>query len=105
MAILTLTATDMSLSHIFLLVSAVLFAITVVVMLMRVPNNYRLAYGSEASIEPWAAHLASSHFSALLFFYGANLWIGGRAWPLIAAFSLQLLFGLWLFTRLLTRSN
>ena len=105
MAILTLIATDMSPHHIFLLVSAVLFAINGVVMLMRVPNNYRLAHASDASIEPWAAHLASFHFSALLLLYGGNLWLGGRAWPLIAGFSLQLLFGLWLFTRLLTRSN
>jgi hypothetical protein len=57
-AILTLIATDVSNHYTFLLVSALLFAINGVVMCMRLPNNYRLARAPEASIEPWAAHLA-----------------------------------------------
>jgi hypothetical protein len=104
-AILTLIATDMAVHNAFLLVSALLFAVSGMVTLKRVPLNYRLAQDAEASIEPWAAHLASLHFAALLLLYGGNLWLGGRAWPLIGGFSLQLLFGLWLFTRLLTRST
>ena len=103
--ILTLDATNMPVHSVFLLVSALSFAFVGVLAVARIPYTYRLVRDPDASLEPWAAHLASLYFATLLLLYGLNLWLGGEAWPLLAGFSLQLLFGLWLFTRLLTRSK
>ena len=103
--VLTLSSTHTPVQSVYWITSALLFVTSAMASFTRVPINYRLARDPKASIEPWAAHLASAFFATLLFLYGGNLWLGGEAWPLLAGFSLQLLFGLWLFTRILTRPN
>jgi hypothetical protein len=64
--------------------------------LMRDPNS---------SASPWIHALGTTLIAACLFLLAGNFIAWWDAWPLFAAFSLQLTWGLFLFARLLTQRN
>lgn len=73
--------------------------------LLIMPRAYRLA------IDPMASTVGST--LALLMVYVAvslgllllNATVWREAWPLVAAFSVQLVWGLWVFSRILTQRD
>ena len=67
------------------------------------PGAYRSATDPDASTELWAVAVSTALLLANLLLLGGNLVLGGKAWPLKSAFSSQLVCGLWIFIRLLTR--
>jgi hypothetical protein len=68
-----------------------------------VPIAYRLAIDPEASTvgSTLALLIAYITVSLGLLFMNAVVWREG--WPLVAAFSVQLVWGLWVFFRILTQ--
>ncbi len=66
--------------------------------------SFRVARDPDSTSEPWALNLSATHTAAVLTLLVANGFVGGAA-LLSATFWLQLLHGLWMFTRVLTRAN
>ncbi len=104
-ATLTMDAAHVPARTVFVVVSAVCLVGMGFAVLVRLPMNYRLARDPSASVEPWAAYVASIVCAVMVLLLGGNLWLGGEAWPLLAADSIALLFCVWVFTRLLMRAS
>ncbi len=77
----------------------------ITVGIVFLPRSFRFVADADASTEPWAAALATGFVAGNLLLFTGNLFLGGKAWPLISAFSAQLLYSLWMFFRILTRRN
>ena len=73
--------------------------------LSLMPATYRLVINPEASTSMPVFALALAYICICLGLLGANLIVWREAWPLSAAFSIQLTFGLFLFARILTQRN
>jgi hypothetical protein len=104
LCVLTFASTGTLASSAFVWAS-VLGATSQLLHLWIMPRAYRLA------IDPKASTLGSTF--ALLVVYVAvslgllllNATVWREAWPLVAAFSVQLVWGLWVFSRILTQRD
>ena len=65
---------------------------------------YRAAGEANSTSENWALHLTLLHTFLIVALTGSNV-ILGQPYILLGAFWLLLAFGLWMFSRLLTRAN
>jgi hypothetical protein len=85
---------------------ASLIAATVLLaQLSGIPASYRLAIDPHASTSMPVLAFALAYLLVCLGLLGANLVVWREAWPLAAAFSLQLTFGVFLFARILIQRN
>ena len=89
----------------YLCVSSVGLLALIAVATLFLPRTFQLAAHADASTELWAAVFATVFVAANFVLLAANLILGGEAWPLISAFSSQLVYSLWMFFRILTRRN
>ena len=97
--LLTLAAAGVKTELAFTTLSIVALVFMIVAGAVGLPPAYR------AAEQRWAVHASALTTGVLALVYGSNVWLGGEAWPVLAAFSWQLLYGLWLFTRILTRAD
>jgi hypothetical protein len=70
-----------------------------------VRGTYGLAFDPEASTSVALVVLLVGFIVTTFGLLAVNAAYWREAWPLAAAFSIQLVWGLWLFSRLLTRRN
>jgi hypothetical protein len=66
-----------------------------------VPRVYRLA----DSTVGWTLALVLLYIAVSLGLHLLNAIVWREAWPLVAAFSVQLVWGLWVFARILTQRD
>lgn len=66
-----------------------------------IPQTVGLVRDPEASTRAWIFVLLLAQFGACLSLFIGNLVVWRDAWPLLAAFSIQLTWGLFLFARML----
>ena len=81
------------------------FLVAVIVGLQVVPPGWKHANDPESTTEPTSLYAGSGAVVVAAGLYGWSVAAGGAALPLVAGFSLQLLAGLWMFVRLLSRAN
>ena len=67
-------------------------------------SAYRVASDPDSSSERWALHLSSAYTLVAIILYIVCI-VTGQPWAFIGASTIQLLFSLWMFTRILTRPN
>ena len=67
-------------------------------------SAYRRASDPDSSSERWALHLSSLYSLATTVLYVVCI-LTGQPWTFIGASTIQILFSLWMFTRILTRPN
>ena len=105
LCVLTLTATGGSATAAYVWASLVAATVQFSFLYLIIPQAYALAKDPEASTSIWTFGLAVTQCVASLCLLAGNL-VGWReAWPLIAAFSIQLTWGLFVFARILTQRN
>ena len=100
---ISLASTGLAMESTYLWVSALSLSVIAVYAIAFSPGAYRAAVDPDANTEPWALVVGAVFALANFLLLGGNVLLGGKAWPLISAFSSQLVFGLWIFTRILTR--
>jgi hypothetical protein len=79
--------------------------VTGLVALQTVPGAWRHANDPDSTTESWSLYVATGAILVELLLFGIAILSGGHPLPLLCGFSLQLLLGLWMFVRLLTRAN
>ena len=67
-------------------------------------SAYRRASDPGSSSERWALHLSSVYSLTAVVLYVVCI-VTGEPWAFIGASTIQLVFSLWMFTRILTRPN
>jgi hypothetical protein len=80
-------------------------AVTAIVILPLIRRGWRHLDDPDSTTEPWALWFISVATAFVLTLFGATVAVGGALLPLVGGLSVQLLLGLWLFARLLTRPN
>ncbi len=70
-----------------------------------VPRAYQYAADSSASTTWWVVGAATLFTGTSLLLFGASLVLGGIKGAIVSALSIQLLYGIWIFVRLLTHRN
>ena len=81
------------------------FLLTVPLMMFVIPTGWRHHKDPDSTTEAWVLYAVTVYGLSLLAIYSiAATQIGGQH-LLVIAFSLQMLFALWMFVRLLTRPN
>ena len=70
-----------------------------------VVRGFREARSEESTASVGAVGLSAGLIVVSLALYGVSVLGGGLAGPLVSGMAVQLLLGLWMFTRLLTRPN
>jgi len=73
--------------------------------LVFVRGAYRLAFDPEASTSLATLSILIGYIFTSFGLLAMNAAYWREAWPLAAAFSIQLVWGLWLFSRILTHRN
>lgn len=68
-------------------------------------RSWRRRNDADSSTEMWSLYVSLSTLTSLGLLYGGAVFTRGGLPLLVAGFSLNLLHGLWMFTRLLTRPN
>ncbi|MFK7899040.1 MAG: hypothetical protein AB8G23_24635 [Myxococcota bacterium] len=104
LAIQTLLAVDQLAAHAIRIAAFLSLAVHATWFATSLPAAYRSANAPDSTSELWALNLSSAYAISGLILYGWCAW-SGQAWPLLGASSIHLLFGLWMFTRILTRPN
>ena len=103
LAVIILAAMGFEPSTIFVAVSAV-SAVTTIAIVLPLIRAYIRSYSAEPDIAPLyvlvIGMLVLLSFEAVLVL---NIIRGGKSGLLLVAFSLPLVYGLWIFTRLMTR--
>jgi hypothetical protein len=92
-------------SHSAAVAAAVGIVLTLPVLALLVPSGFRHRKDPDSTTELWVLYAVSVYSLILLALFGAVVMQLGDPNLLVIAFSLQLLFGLWMFVRLLTRPN
>jgi len=85
--------------------ASALAAIAQLAHLRIVPTAYRLAIDPEASTLGSTLALLIAYVAVSLGLLLMNAAVWREAWPLVAAFSVQLVWGLWVFFRILTQRD
>lgn len=80
-------------------------ALTLPVLLFLVPVSWRHQRDPDSTTEIWVIYVVSTYGLVLLGLFALVVFRLGDPDLLVVGFSLQLLFGLWMFVRLLTRPN
>lgn len=73
--------------------------------LVLVPRGWRFSRDPDSTTELWVMCAVTACTAAILGLYAAALFRPSASALLVIGFSLQLLFALWMFVRLLTRPN
>ena len=73
--------------------------------LLLMPRAYRLAIDPKASAVGSTFALLVTYVAVSLGLLLLNATVWREAWPLVAAFSVQLVWGLWVFSRILTQRD
>jgi hypothetical protein len=79
--------------------------VVAIVILPTTRRAWRDSAASDATTEPWALWLISIVNILVFVLFLSTVFVGIRQVTLIGGFSIQLLLGLWVFARLLTRAN
>ncbi len=79
--------------------------LTIPVLVFLVPSGWRHFKDPDSTTEMWVLFLVTLISLILLSLYGVAAAQRGGASLLVTGFSIQLMFGLWMFVRLLTRPN
>jgi len=79
--------------------------VAIVLLAVVIPNAWQHQRDPDSTAETWALAMVTTTMAALAVEYvlAATPWVS--AGLIVVAFSVQLLLGLWLFVRLLTRPN
>ena len=85
--------------------ASALGAISQLAHLRLVPIAYRLAIDPEASTVGSTLALLIAYIAVSLGLLLMNAAVWREGWPLVAAFSVQLVWGLWVFFRILTQRD
>ena len=85
--------------------AAVSIILTLPVLVFLVPTGLRHLKDSDSTTEVWVLPAVTMYSLALLVLFGIVATQKGDPNLLVVGFSFQLLFGLWMFVRLLTRPN
>jgi hypothetical protein len=105
LAILMLTSYGLDDATSFLVTSAALALITGAAAVPLLLASYRIVRDPKTGAPAWLFFAGTIYFVVVEAFYVLNVFKGGEASPLIAAFSLSLVYGLWMFSRLVVRPN
>jgi hypothetical protein len=106
LCVLTLTGAGTSASATYAWASAVSGALQALHLSpRRAYRSYSLVTSSESSTSGWIYWQAIILIATCVFVFAGNIFIWREAWPLYAAFSLQLGWALFLFWRFLTHRN
>lgn len=89
----------------YLLTSAALALISGAAAVPLLLASYRIVRDPKTGAPAWLFFLGTIYFVVVETLYVLNVIKGGEASPLIAAFSLSLVYGLWMFGRLVIRPN
>lgn len=73
--------------------------------LVLVPRGWRYSRDPDSTTEPWVLYVIVVYGATIFGLYAGATLLADAAVLLVIGFSLQLLFGLWMFARLLTRPN
>ena len=85
--------------------AAVGILLTLPILAFLVPVGFRHMKDPDSTTEVWVLFAVSTYGLILLALFGTIVLQKGDPDLLVVGFSLQLLFGLWMFVRLLTRPN
>ena len=105
LAIFTLDSFGLNHTTVYLIVSAVLAPALGVTGVPILLHAYRTVRDPEIKAPLWVSVVGTVYFTFVEALYVINIYKGGEAGPLIAAFSVSLVYGLWMFTRLLVHPN
>lgn len=105
LAILTLHAAEVGLPTIFRGVALAGLVVSAFLYLPQIRLVFRHAQDPDSTSEPWAVWLSVVHVILLAVLYTYQIVDVSSGWPLLATFSQQLVFGVWMFGRLLLRPN
>lgn len=65
---------------------------------------YRAAQAPDSTVETWAVYLTTGYLLLSMLVLAANVWMG-TAYLLVGTLWILLVYGLWMFSRLLTFSD
>lgn len=105
LAVLTLASYGIDDATNFSVVSAALALILGVAGVPLLLAAYRTVKDPEIVAPTWVFAIGIIYLLIVESLYVQNIIKGGESSPLIAAFSLSLVYGLWMFTRLMVRHN
>jgi hypothetical protein len=105
LAILTLGSYGLNDATNYSIVSAVLASILGIAGMPLLLAAYRTVKDPQIVAPIWVFIFGIAYLVIIEALYVHNLFRGGESGPLIAAFSLSLVYGLWMFTRLMVRHN
>ena len=104
LCVLTFASADALATSAFVWASA-LGATSQLLHLLIIPRAYRLAIDPKASTVGSTLALLVVYVAVSLGLLLVNAIVWREAWPLVAAFSVQLVWGLWAFSRILTQRD
>jgi len=84
-------------------VGPLLIALTMMTVMM--PESVRAARDAESTTEPWSLALSFVVIATNIVLYGAAVVTDASYGCLVLGFSIQILHGIWMFVRVLTRRN
>lgn len=105
LAILILHAAGVGQAIILRGVALVGLAATALFYLPQILRVFQHAGDAESTSEPWAVWLSVVHLVVLAGLYAYQIVQVEFVWPILASFAQQLIFGLWMFGRILLRPN
>ena len=101
----TMAAAGLPTQQVFRFASALVFVLTAVTLLPYLRSGLRFVRDPTSTTRPWVLAVSLGIILTVLALFGGNVALGGRSWPLIGGLYLLLLYGLWMFTRILTLRN
>ena len=105
LAILTLASYGLDDATSFLVTSAALALISGAAAVPLCLASYRIVRDAKSGAPAWLYFPGPIYFVVVETFYVLNVFKGGGSSPLIGAFSVSLIYGLWMFSRLVVRPN
>lgn len=101
----TMLAAGHELLHAYKAAGAVSLVISLAGGVPLFATSWKRARDHDSTSEPWSLYISLATFSLLWALYGAAVLTREGFALLVAGFSINLLHGLWMFVRLLTRPN
>ena len=105
LAIFTLASHGLEDATTFFVISAALAVISAAGGAPILLGAYRTVRNPEIVAPAWVLIVGASYLIIVEVLYVLNLFKGGEAGPLTAGFSLSLVYGLWMFKRLMVRPD
>ena len=105
LAIFTFASYGLEDTTIFFVISAALTVISAAGGVPILLAAHRTVRDPEIVAPAWVFFVGASYLVVVEVFYVLNLFKGGEAGPLTAGFSLSLVYGLWMFTRLMVQPD